>query len=96
MPLSPSKLVGGLYLFLFFVYDYCPLLEEICIQVNLLSAQQEAERSKFVVMKSEQERRAAVIKAEGEAESARLIIDSLKSQGPGDYKILYINNILIS
>jgi len=46
-------------------------------------AQQDAERSKFVVMKAEQERKAAVIKAEGEAESARLIIDSLKSQGPG-------------
>ncbi|PRP77787.1 hypothetical protein PROFUN_07729 [Planoprotostelium fungivorum] len=46
-------------------------------------AQQEAERSKFIVLKTEQERRAAVIKAEGEAESARLIIDSLKHQSPG-------------
>eukprot|EP01117_Protostelium_nocturnum_P013582 TRINITY_DN5081_c0_g1_i1.p1 TRINITY_DN5081_c0_g1~~TRINITY_DN5081_c0_g1_i1.p1 ORF type:complete len:299 (-),score=100.87 TRINITY_DN5081_c0_g1_i1:39-896(-) len=46
-------------------------------------AQQEAERSKFVVMKSEQERRAAVIKAEGEAESAKMIIESLKNQSPG-------------
>ena len=32
-------------------------------------AQQEAERSKFVVAKAEQERRAAIIRAEGESES---------------------------
>merc|ERR1712070_28514 len=36
-------------------------------------AQQDAERAKFVVMKSEQEREAAVIRAEGESESAKLI-----------------------
>ncbi|PHT50367.1 Prohibitin-4, mitochondrial [Capsicum baccatum] len=39
-------------------------------------AQQEAERSKFVVMKAEQERRAAIIRAEGESESAKLISDA--------------------
>lgn len=36
-------------------------------------ASQEAERSKFVVMKAEQEKRAAIIRAQGEAEAARLI-----------------------
>jgi prohibitin 1 len=36
-------------------------------------AQQEAERSKFLVEKAKQEKLAAVIKAEGEAEAARLI-----------------------
>mmetsp|Transcript_21178 Transcript_21178/g.35516 ORF Transcript_21178/g.35516 Transcript_21178/m.35516 type:complete len:277 (-) Transcript_21178:382-1212(-) len=46
-------------------------------------AQQEAERSKFVVMKSEQEKRAAVIRAEGESEAAKLISDATKSSGPG-------------
>jgi len=45
-------------------------------------AQQEAERSKFVVMKNEQEKRAAIIRAEGESEAAKLISDAMKS-GPG-------------
>ena len=44
-------------------------------------AQQEAERSKFVVAKAEQEKRAAVIRAEGESESAKLITDALKEAG---------------
>ncbi|XP_028802527.1 prohibitin-3, mitochondrial [Neltuma alba] len=46
-------------------------------------AQQEAERSKFVVMKAEQERRAAIIRAEGESESAKLISDATASAGTG-------------
>ena len=45
-------------------------------------AQQDAERAKFVVMKSEQEREAAVIRAEGESESAKLISQATKSAGP--------------
>ncbi|ACO67377.1 predicted protein [Micromonas commoda] len=45
-------------------------------------SQQEAERSKFIVLKSEQEREAAVIRAEGESESARLISQATKSAGP--------------
>lgn len=44
-------------------------------------AQQEAERQKFVVQKAEQERRAAIIKAEGESESARLISAAVKEHG---------------
>lgn len=46
-------------------------------------AQQEAERSKFVVAKSEQEMRAAVIRAEGESESAKLISDATAAAGNG-------------
>lgn len=46
-------------------------------------AQQEAERSKFVVMKSEQEKRANVIRAEGESESARLISEATAAAGTG-------------
>lgn len=46
-------------------------------------AQQEAERSKFVVMKAEQERRAAIIRAEGESESAKLISDATSAVGTG-------------
>eukprot|EP00850_Spirogloea_muscicola_P018402 SM000168S02601 [mRNA] locus=s168:156542:158779:+ [translate_table: standard] len=44
-------------------------------------AQQEAERSRFVVMKAEQERRAAVIRAEGESEAAKLISEATASVG---------------
>jgi len=39
--------------------------------------QQEAERSKFIVVKAEQEKQANVIRAEGEAEAARLVSDAL-------------------
>ncbi|OIV99057.1 hypothetical protein TanjilG_32316 [Lupinus angustifolius] len=46
-------------------------------------AQQEAERSKFVVMKAEQERRAAIIRAEGESDSAKLISDATAAAGMG-------------
>lgn len=49
---------------------------------NKQVAQQEAEKSRFVVLKAEQEKKAAVIRAEGESEAARLINDALK-QGHG-------------
>jgi prohibitin 1 len=45
-------------------------------------SQQDAERSKFIVLKSEQEREAAIIRAEGESESARLISQATKTAGP--------------
>jgi len=45
-------------------------------------AQQEAERSKFIVLKNEQEKKAAIIRAEGESEAARLISEAMKA-GPG-------------
>mmetsp|Transcript_22254 Transcript_22254/g.35900 ORF Transcript_22254/g.35900 Transcript_22254/m.35900 type:complete len:280 (+) Transcript_22254:51-890(+) len=45
-------------------------------------SQQDAERSKFVVLKSEQEREAAIIRAEGESESARLISQATRTAGP--------------
>ncbi|KAG2710549.1 hypothetical protein I3843_04G032300 [Carya illinoinensis] len=46
-------------------------------------AQQEAERSKFVVAKAEQERRAAIIRAEGESESAKMISEATAQAGMG-------------
>lgn len=46
-------------------------------------AQQEAERSKFLVARAEQERRAAVIRAEGESEAAKLISDVTAAVGTG-------------
>ncbi len=45
-------------------------------------AQQEAERSKFLVMKADQEQQAAVIRAEGEAEAASLISNAMLKAGP--------------
>ena len=46
-------------------------------------AQQEAERSKFVVAKSEQEKRAAIIRAEGESEAAKMISEATQTAGMG-------------
>lgn len=46
-------------------------------------AQQEAERARFVVMKADQERRAAVVRAEGESESAKLISEATRQAGAG-------------
>ena len=46
-------------------------------------AHQHAEKAKFVVAKSEQEKRAAIIRAEGEAEAAKLISESIESSGRG-------------
>jgi len=42
-------------------------------------ASQEAERSKYVVLKSQQEKKAAIIRAEGEAEAARLLIEAMET-----------------
>ncbi|KAJ3514603.1 hypothetical protein NMY22_g14678 [Coprinellus aureogranulatus] len=46
-------------------------------------AQQDAERAKFIVEKAEQERQAAVIRAEGEAEAAQTISKALERAGEG-------------
>ncbi|KAJ3107080.1 Prohibitin-1, subunit of the prohibitin complex (Phb1p-Phb2p) [Phlyctochytrium bullatum] len=46
-------------------------------------AQQEAERARFVVEKAEQEKQAAIIRAEGDAIAAELISKSLSKAGPG-------------
>lgn len=46
-------------------------------------AQQDAERAKFLVEKAEQERQAAVIRAEGEADAAETILKALQKAGDG-------------
>jgi len=46
-------------------------------------AQQEAERQTYVVAKAEQEKKAAIIRAEGEAEAATIISKALKECGTG-------------
>nr|XP_018263331.1 prohibitin PHB1 [Kwoniella dejecticola CBS 10117]OBR85489.1 prohibitin PHB1 [Kwoniella dejecticola CBS 10117] len=70
-------------------------LEDVSISLNLLRfgkefttaveqkqiAQQDAERAKFVVEKAEQERQAAVIRAEGEAEAANTISKAINKAG---------------
>lgn len=42
-----------------------------------------AERSKFVVMQREEEMKAAILRAEGEAEGARLVAEAISKYGPG-------------
>lgn len=50
---------------------------------NKQVAQQDAERQTYIVQKAEQERRAAVIRAEGEAEAAAMISKAMQSSGTG-------------
>lgn len=46
-------------------------------------AQQESERVKFIVAKSEQEKLAAIVRAEGEAEAANMISKAIQTHGTG-------------
>lgn len=46
-------------------------------------AQQEAERAKFIVERAEQERQAAIIRAEGDSQAAELISAALEKAGEG-------------
>eukprot|EP01062_Namystynia_karyoxenos_P038452 TRINITY_DN2788_c0_g1_i1.p2 TRINITY_DN2788_c0_g1~~TRINITY_DN2788_c0_g1_i1.p2 ORF type:complete len:306 (+),score=125.58 TRINITY_DN2788_c0_g1_i1:97-918(+) len=46
-------------------------------------AQQEAQRFQWVVLKNEQEKKAAITRAEGEAQAAKLISDAIHSNGDG-------------
>jgi len=46
-------------------------------------AQQEAERQTYVVLKAEQEKKASIIRAEGEAQAAIVISKALESSGNG-------------
>jgi len=50
---------------------------------NKQVAQQEAETQQYVVMKADQERKASIIRAEGEAEAANLISKAMHSSGNG-------------
>lgn len=50
-------------------------------------AQQEAERARFVVEKAEQEKAAAIIRAEGEAAAADLISQAYKKSGMGHIEL---------
>ena len=54
-------------------------------------AQQEAERSKFIVAKAEQTKKAAIIKAEGESEAAELISTALNDCGDGVIEVRRID-----
>lgn len=48
-----------------------------------VAAQQEAERSKYEVIRAEQEKRAAIVTAEGEATAAALISNAMAKTGSG-------------
>eukprot|EP00483_Globobulimina_turgida_P000535 UN00535 len=54
---------------------------------NKQVAAQKAERYKFIVAKTEQEKRAAIIQAEGESEAARLLSTSIEKAGRGFIEI---------
>ncbi len=53
-----------------------------------------AERQKFIVLKSEEEKKAAIIAAEGEAEAAQLINASVIKSGPALIEIRRIEAAL--
>jgi prohibitin 1 len=46
-------------------------------------AQQEAERAKFIVERAEQEKQAAIIRAEGDSHAAEMISSALSKAGDG-------------
>ncbi len=50
-------------------------------------AQQEAERARYIVEKAEQEKLAAIIRAEGESQAADLISQALQKAGPGHVEL---------
>lgn len=50
---------------------------------NKQVAEQMAERQKFVVAMSEQQKLATIIKAEGDADAAKLVSDSIRTHGKG-------------
>ena len=54
-------------------------------------AQQDAERQKFIVARTQQEAKAAIIRAEGESESARIITEALKEAGEGYVQVQRID-----
>jgi regulator of protease activity HflC (stomatin/prohibitin superfamily) len=54
-------------------------------------AQQDAERSKFLVQRAEQEKQAAIIRAQGESEAATLISEALRSNGTGMIEVKRID-----
>lgn len=61
--------------------NFGPEFTAACEQKQV--AQQDAERAKFLVMKREQERKASIIRAEGEADSAKLVSMAIKEHGSG-------------
>ena len=58
---------------------------------NKVVAQQEAERQSFLVLKADQEKKAAIIRAEGEAEAATLISQAMQLAGNGFIEVRRID-----
>jgi prohibitin 1 len=58
---------------------------------NKVVAQQEAERQTFLVLKADQEKKAAIIRAEGEAEAATLISKAMQAAGTGFIEVRRID-----
>lgn len=57
-------------------------------------AEQRAERAKFVVARAEQEKLAAIIRSEGDAEAAQLVSDALQKSGSGLLELRRIETAL--
>ena len=81
-----------IYIFLFFFIFVFAFLSSstflfcyysITSSSSASSAQQDAERAKFTVEKAEQEKLAAIIRAEGESTAATLISQALQESGQG-------------
>jgi prohibitin 2 len=60
------------------------------INANHITAQQDAERAKYIVIGAQQEKQTIITKARGEAESATLIGQSVK-KNPGFMKLRRID-----
>jgi len=57
-------------------------------------AEQNAERAKYVVAKAEQEKKALIIRSEGDAEAAKMVSDALKKSGRGLLEIRRLETAL--
>lgn len=57
-------------------------------------AEQRAERAKFIVARTEQEKYASIIKSEGDAEAAKLVSDAIQKSGAGLLEIRRIETAL--
>lgn len=68
-----------------FMKDYTQAIEHKQV------AQQMAERQKFIVLRDEEEKNAAIIRSEGEAEAAKIINDAVKNYGGGIPIYAYLN-----
>eukprot|EP00808_Paulinella_micropora_P012349 g59571.t1 len=71
-----------------FSNDFIKAIEDKQVQ------EQKAERAKFVVARAEQEKKALIIKSEGDAEAAKVVADAIQEHGSGLIEIRRIETAL--